>query len=232
MARASASGFAGLPTCPSCPSRRACSRSCGVAYAVTAMAGNRGSSLPLLLGAVVESVNMPGRRQAADRAAVLEPSDSSAGNGAPDHVAPPDQAPCGTHRGRTPVSRIPLSALAKEAFVLPPRDVVPVFHDAVLRLCREAGFIPHTPHEADHLQMIVAMIASGAGVGLVPTTARKFTHHRVAYRPIDPLPDDLEISIVWPARRRIAERVRIRCRGTTCTCACEEPQIVRMAARH
>lgn len=94
-------------------------------------------------------------------------------------------------------SRIPLSALAKEAFVLPPHEVVPVFHDVVLRLCREAAFIPHAPHEADHLQMIVAMIASGAGVGLVPTTARKFRHHRVAYRPIDPSPDDLEISIVW-----------------------------------
>jgi DNA-binding transcriptional LysR family regulator len=94
-------------------------------------------------------------------------------------------------------SRIPFPALAKEAFVLPPREVVPVFHDAVLRLCREAGFIPHAPYEADHLQMIVAMIASGAGVGLVPTTARKFKHHRVAYRPFDPSPDDLEISIVW-----------------------------------
>jgi DNA-binding transcriptional LysR family regulator len=94
-------------------------------------------------------------------------------------------------------SRIPLTALSNEAFVLPPRDVIPVFHDAVLRLCREAGFIPHAPHEADHLQMILAMIASGAGVGLVPTTARKFKHHRVAYRPIDPSPDDLEISIVW-----------------------------------
>ena len=54
-------------------------------------------------------------------------------------------------------SRIPLSALANEAFVLPPRDVVPVFHDAILRLCREAGFVPHAPHEADHLQMIIAM---------------------------------------------------------------------------
>jgi DNA-binding transcriptional LysR family regulator len=94
-------------------------------------------------------------------------------------------------------SRISLSALVNEAFVLPPRDVVPVFHDAVLRLCREAGFVPHAPHEADHLQMIVAMVGSGAGVGLVPVGARKFTQHRVVYRPLDPAPDDLEISIAW-----------------------------------
>ena len=94
-------------------------------------------------------------------------------------------------------SRIPFSALANEAFVLPPRDVVPVFHDTVLRLCREAGFVPHAPHEADHLQMIVAMVGSGAGIGLVPIGARKFTQHRVVYRALDPSPDDLEISIAW-----------------------------------
>jgi DNA-binding transcriptional LysR family regulator len=94
-------------------------------------------------------------------------------------------------------SRIPLAALANEPFVLPPRDAVPVFHDAVLRLCREAGFVPHAPHEADHLQMIVAMVAAGAGVGLVPSAAGKFRHHRVVYRPLAPAPDDLEISIAW-----------------------------------
>jgi DNA-binding transcriptional LysR family regulator len=91
---------------------------------------------------------------------------------------------------------MPLSALANEPFVLPPRDAVPVFHDTILRLCREAGFVPHAPHEADHLQMIVAMIAAGAGVGLVPKAARKF-NHRVAYRPLHPSPDDLEIAIAW-----------------------------------
>jgi DNA-binding transcriptional LysR family regulator len=94
-------------------------------------------------------------------------------------------------------SRIPLPTLANEPFVLPPRDVVPVFHDAVLRLCREAGFVPHAPHEADHLQMIIAMVAAGAGVALVPSGARKFTHHRVVYRPLHPAPDDLDISIAW-----------------------------------
>jgi DNA-binding transcriptional LysR family regulator len=45
--------------------------------------------------------------------------------------------------------------------------------------------------------MIVAMAASGAGAGLVPIGARKFTHYRVVYRPLHPAPDDLEISIAW-----------------------------------
>ena len=45
---------------------------------------------------------------------------------------------------------VALSALADEPFVLPPRQAVPVYHDLVLRACREAGFIPNAPHEADH----------------------------------------------------------------------------------
>jgi DNA-binding transcriptional LysR family regulator len=94
-------------------------------------------------------------------------------------------------------SRIGLASLAAESFVLPPRDAVPVFHDAILRVCREAGFVPNAPHEADHLQMIVAMIAAGAGVGLVPSTVRKFKQHRVAYRPLRPPIADLEIAMAW-----------------------------------
>jgi DNA-binding transcriptional LysR family regulator len=94
-------------------------------------------------------------------------------------------------------SRIPLTALAKEAFVVPPRAAVPVFHDTILRACREAGFVPHAPHEADHLQMIVSLVAAGAGVALVPSAARKFKQHRVAYRPLNPSLADLEIVIAW-----------------------------------
>lgn len=34
-----------------------------------------------------------------------------------------------------------LSELATEAFILPPKDTVPVFHDLVLKVCRAAGFV-------------------------------------------------------------------------------------------
>jgi DNA-binding transcriptional LysR family regulator len=93
--------------------------------------------------------------------------------------------------------RIPLSALAEEPFILPPRDTVPLFHDAVLKACRETGFVPHAPHEADHLQMILGMVAAGAGVGLVPAAARKIKQHRVVYRPLNPSPENLETAGAW-----------------------------------
>jgi DNA-binding transcriptional LysR family regulator len=92
--------------------------------------------------------------------------------------------------------RLALSALAGEPFILPALDGVPLFHGAVLKACREAGFVPHAPHEADHLQMILGMVAAGAGVGLVPAAARKF-NPGVVYRPLNPSPDSLETSIAW-----------------------------------
>ena len=93
--------------------------------------------------------------------------------------------------------RLQLSALANEPFVLPPRDAVPMFHDAVLRACREAGFVPHAPHEVDHLHMVLRMVAAGAGVALVPASARKVNQGRVIYRALRPSPDPLQTAIAW-----------------------------------
>jgi len=59
---------------------------------------------------------------------------------------------------------VALAALAPEPFVIVPRDAVPVFHDAVLTACRAAGFVPNAPHEADQLQLMLGMVAAGAGV--------------------------------------------------------------------
>jgi DNA-binding transcriptional LysR family regulator len=94
-------------------------------------------------------------------------------------------------------SRLPLSALRNELFILPPRDVVPVFHDAVLKACRAAGFIPHAPHEADYLHMVLGLVAAGVGVALVPASASKIHHDRVRYRSLHPAPERLETALAW-----------------------------------
>jgi DNA-binding transcriptional LysR family regulator len=76
---------------------------------------------------------------------------------------------------------ISLSGLANEAFVLPPQVIVPVYHDVVLKACREAGFVPNAPHEADHLHLALGMVAAGSGVALVPASVRRMTQFRLAF---------------------------------------------------
>jgi DNA-binding transcriptional LysR family regulator len=93
--------------------------------------------------------------------------------------------------------RVSLAGLENEPFILVPRDAVPVFHDAVLKACRAAGFVPHAPHEADQLQMMIGMVAAGAGVALVPAAARKIKQYPLVYRPVHPSPDTLDTAVAW-----------------------------------
>jgi DNA-binding transcriptional LysR family regulator len=94
--------------------------------------------------------------------------------------------------------RIPLTAVASDLFVMPSRDTVPLVHDATLKACREAGFVPNAPHEADHLHVILGMVAAGAGIALVPAAAAlTIRRHAVVYRPLHPPPDHLITAIAW-----------------------------------
>jgi DNA-binding transcriptional LysR family regulator len=92
---------------------------------------------------------------------------------------------------------IPLSNLANEPFVLPPQAIVPVYHEFVLKACREAGFVPNAPHEADHLHLMLGMVAAGSGVALVPASARRMTQFRLAFIGLRPPPPELEVAVAW-----------------------------------
>ena len=92
---------------------------------------------------------------------------------------------------------VALSALAEEPFVLPPRQAVPVYHDLVLRACREAGFIPNAPHEADHVLLMLGMVAAGTGIALVPASARQVEQAGVTYARLRPAHALLETVVTW-----------------------------------
>jgi DNA-binding transcriptional LysR family regulator len=64
-------------------------------------------------------------------------------------------------------------------------------------VCREAGFVPHAPHEVDHLHMVLRMVAAGAGVALVPGSTRKTNQGRVACRALRPSPGNLKTAMAW-----------------------------------
>ena len=100
---------------------------------------------------------------------------------------------------------LPLSVLSEDSFILPPREIVPVYHDIVLKACREAGFVPDSPHEADHLHMLLAMVGGGSGVALVPAFARRLKPPRVVFVPLNPPSARLYLSVAW--RRDNASRV-------------------------
>jgi DNA-binding transcriptional LysR family regulator len=66
--------------------------------------------------------------------------------------------------------RADLAALAGEPLVLFAREASPEYHDRIVSLCAESGFTPEQRHEVRHWLTVLAFVAAGMGVALVPAS--------------------------------------------------------------
>lgn len=80
--------------------------------------------------------------------------------------------------------RVPLADLAGEPFIGFLRDSAPSLHDAITRLCTDAGFAPSFVTEASEWYTIVSLVAAGLGVAILPESITAFTRRDAVYRPI------------------------------------------------
>lgn len=93
---------------------------------------------------------------------------------------------------------IDLCDLADQPFVLPARYRMPGLHGQVLEACREAGFEPEAVQkEVWLMQTIVALVAGGLGVALVPASLRNLSRAGVVYKPVRGLSPAVEMGVVW-----------------------------------
>ena len=76
---------------------------------------------------------------------------------------------------------IDLAQLADERFVMFSRDVAPANHDNVIAIFSRAGIHPKTVHAARQWLTVVAMVANGLGVSLVPRTLARSRVHGVKF---------------------------------------------------
>ncbi|UQA57185.1 LysR family transcriptional regulator [Polyangium aurulentum] len=108
--------------------------------------------------------------------------------------------------------RIPLEMLAREPFIMFPRQRGPAFFDQIMGLCRDAGFVPRIAQEAPQLD-ILSLVAAGFGVAILPESIRHSGRKGFAIRPIvgSPMTD---LRMVWrvddasPALREFLAFVR------------------------
>jgi DNA-binding transcriptional LysR family regulator len=96
-------------------------------------------------------------------------------------------------------SRVQLRRLAREPFILFPREVAPELHDAIIALCRAAGFSPRIGQEAIQMQTIVSLVAGGMGVALVPASLEHLGRDGVVYRPLAERGPRVEVGLAWRA---------------------------------
>ncbi len=109
---------------------------------------------------------------------------------------------------------VELADLENEPVVIFPRQIAPQIYDSVLLLCREAGFTVKIAMEAFPAQSIIALVASGVGVGFIASQAQRLQRAGVEYRPIvGPCPH-LDVGIAFhadgiaPAARVFVEAAR------------------------
>jgi DNA-binding transcriptional LysR family regulator len=79
-------------------------------------------------------------------------------------------------------TRIALSRLSEEPFILYRREIAPAYYDNVIMgMFREAGFSPKLSQSADHVQTILGLVASGLGVSVLPASVTAVTRKEIAY---------------------------------------------------
>lgn len=108
---------------------------------------------------------------------------------------------------------VPLAALKDEPFVASPRRLGQGFHDQLIQLCQTAGFVPRVAQEARQLQTVVALVAAGFGVALLPASLAQAACGDIVFRAIAadaPAPLlHLDLLIGWNPERASPVRDRL-----------------------
>ncbi|WP_431273164.1 LysR family transcriptional regulator [Variovorax ureilyticus] len=96
---------------------------------------------------------------------------------------------------------VELGELADERFVMFSRDVSPANYDNVVAIFSRAGVHPKTVHAARQWLTIVAMVAEGLGVSLVPRSLARSNVDNVRFVPFTGAPAIAPALLVWNPTR-------------------------------
>ncbi|WP_439030116.1 LysR family transcriptional regulator [Gordonia terrae] len=69
-------------------------------------------------------------------------------------------------------------------------------NDAVMRACRAAGFVPNRAHQAPGTAVLLALVAAGLGVSLLPASVRSLPLDGLVVRDLVDA-DTVEVALAW-----------------------------------
>lgn len=93
--------------------------------------------------------------------------------------------------------KISLEMCSELPFITVEKASAPWVQDKYLHIFKMLGFIPNVRHRVDRAINILHLVASGAGISIVPDFFREFTLPGVAFRPLaDNLPK-VTFSVTW-----------------------------------
>ena len=103
----------------------------------------------------------------------------------PDHCAPAGK-------------RVALKSFDGKPLILFHRRGAPGLYDSITALCNEAGFIPRVEHEPNMMQTVLSLVASEAGVAIVPACVSNLRADGVKF--LRTVPDHARVELIaaWP----------------------------------
>jgi DNA-binding transcriptional LysR family regulator len=104
-----------------------------------------------------------------------------------------------THRFARTRGGVRMADLADEPFILFPRGIGCGLYDHVMGLCSQAGFAPRVAQEAREGVTILALIAAGTGISVLPDTYRNASIPGVVHRPIASTASRSRLLLAWRA---------------------------------
>lgn len=87
--------------------------------------------------------------------------------------------------------------LAEESFVSFSRHEAPAIHEHLHRMCEAVGFSPRIVLEAHPMSTVVGLVASGAGIAIVPQSMHRLNILNVAYRKLTGTRANSEFFLTW-----------------------------------
>lgn len=94
-------------------------------------------------------------------------------------------------------TRIPVSLLANEPFVLQSRQRGGGYYAQLMNLCLAAGFSPNVIQEVTEMHTIAGLVAAGMGISLVPLSVNNIRSQGVVYRELEGSIALTEMAVAW-----------------------------------
>lgn len=98
-------------------------------------------------------------------------------------------------------SALSLDALAGEPLILPPRRISPYHYDHIIAAFAKLGLSPRIEYEVPTILSQIGFVASGFGIAIAPSFARRFMTDQIALIPIVEQMPSVILSLVWNEAR-------------------------------
>ncbi|MBE0616253.1 MAG: LysR family transcriptional regulator [Burkholderiales bacterium] len=97
-------------------------------------------------------------------------------------------------------NKIALRTCADERFIMYVPNLAPDFHNMIIGMCANAGFMPQIALEVGQVYTALGLVSSGAGLAFVPTSVKGVKFNGVIYKPITGRTPKIEVMLGWRQR--------------------------------